>query len=804
VAIDSNHLRGVAAALRTDELIVWPVRHHSPACAWQLERLLATMRPCAVLVEGPRSFTSLLPWLAHEQAVMPLAIYTYAVHGKGEQARRSAAYYPFCDYSPELVAIRDAVGRGIATRFIDLDFAEQDAIEQRGGDDQTVSLLDERRYRDSDHLRLLAERLGCRNHEELWEHLFEVDAGRRTADDHLAAVVAYCELSRADATEASLQADGTLAREAEMAWHVQVAVAERKPGDGPVLAIVGGFHAAAIARLLQDRVQRPAPRAPAADEQEAALIRYAFDRLDRLNGYASGMTSPGWHQRLWERRAKDDGSGRIREETGLALLFDVAAELRATRGAALSTPILAAAYEHMRRLCTLRGRAGPVRDDVLDAITSCFIKGDSDADGAMVHTAARLQLTGDRVGRVPQGAGTPPLVRDFAWRARRQRLKIDDIQPRRLVLDIYRRPNHRVTSRLLHALVLLEVPFAVRMAGPDFVAGVGLERIQEHWEYSYSVGTEAALVEASVHGATTPLAAATRFAALLQRQRDDSPGDARRAAAMLAKACVLGLHDHMPRALGLLREAIGTDGSFEAVVSAAGTLASLLEASEPLEARHVDAMPAVLAATYERATYLGTVLEGLEGDGRSVVAALVRLREVLGSAQGRNLDATLYASMVDTLRLHHPNALLRGACTGIVHVAGGLEAIDIAATVQGYLLGALPVQQAVDFLRGLFATAREAAWQEDGVIAALDRALATWDEDAFVGALPALRLAFAELTPRETDRVAGQVGTLHGGEAPRLRAEYQASASDVQTHLEASVLLRGVFAADGLAAWVDA
>jgi len=73
-----------------------------------------------------------------------------------------------------------------------------------------------------------------------------------------------------------------------------------------------------------------------------------------------------------------------------------------------------------------------------------------------------------------------------------------------------------------------------------------------------------------------------------------------------------------------------------------------------------------------------------------------------------------------------------------------------------------------------------------------------------VGALPALRLAFAELTQRETDRVASQVGALHGGEAPRLRAEYQASAADVQAHLEASALLRGVFAADGLATWVDA
>jgi hypothetical protein len=44
----------------------------------------------------------------------------------------------------------------------------------------------------------------------------------------------------------------------------------------------------------------------------------------------------------------------------------------------------------------------------------------------------------------------------------------------------------------------------------------------------------------------------------------------------------------------------------------------------------------------------------------------------------------------------------------------------------------------------------------------IDRLFREWDEDAFVGALPELRLAFSHLTPRETDRVAGLVAGLHG------------------------------------------
>ena len=63
----ADALRALAARLVTPELIVFPVRHHSPACAWQLRKLLATTPVSAVLVEGPRSFTRLIPQLTHAQ-----------------------------------------------------------------------------------------------------------------------------------------------------------------------------------------------------------------------------------------------------------------------------------------------------------------------------------------------------------------------------------------------------------------------------------------------------------------------------------------------------------------------------------------------------------------------------------------------------------------------------------------------------------------------------------------------------------------------------------------------------------------
>ena len=70
-----------------------------------------------------------------------------------------------------------------------------------------------------------------------------------------------------------------------------------------------------------------------------------------------------------------------------------------------------------------------------------------------------------------------------------------------------------------------------------------------------------------------------------------------------------------------------------------------------------------------------------------------------------------------------------------------------------------------NFLRGLLKTARSALWLVPEVLVNIHEALRTWDDDRFVKLLPLLRLALADLTPRETDRVAKCVATMLGAES---------------------------------------
>ncbi len=800
--VTTAQARALAAQLVSDELVVMPVRHHSPACALQVRRAIERRRPSVVLVEGPRGFTSLVPLLTHDEARMPLAVYSYAIRKTKASEERWAGYYPFCDYSPELVALRDAAARGIPARFIDLDFAEQRAAEEAHEPaEEEVSLLDERHYRHSESLRLLARRLGCRDDEDLWELLFESDAGTTDLTEHLARVATYCLLARHDRTAAELAADGTTAREAEMAWHVGEAVRGRAGNDGPVLVVLGGFHAVALPALLADPPPRP-HIATGTVTADSALIRYTFERLERLNGYASGMTSPAWHQLLWEHLTAPGAERQPRVAATLTALLDITRDLRVRHRMPVAVPSVSAAFGQALELAALRGRPAPLRSDLLDAVRSCFVKGDVDVDGVQVRAAARRTLTGDAIGTVPPGAGTPPLVRDALDRLRGQRLRIDAPEPQTASLDIYRRAAHRETSRLLHGLALLAVPFANRVAGPDFVHGTGLGRLQERWEYRWSPVTEGSLVEASVLGSTVPAAVTAKFDGLLARHRES--GDRASAAAavgLLSQACVLGLHRHVPVALELVRGSIAADASFAGVAAALTQLALLWESREPLEARHLDELPGLLRTTYERVIYLGRDLPGGTREARKLAEALVQVRELLVSQAGADLDAELYWQLVDRVRTGHEAPFVRGAGTGLAYSAGRLGSASLAAHVSGHLAGGVAPADGVGFLSGLLMTAREAAWQERELLADLDRRLSEWDAETFVRHLPELRLAFADLTPAETDRVAQSVAALHGLSGLGPLTQHAAGEAEVQRHLAVSRQVAGLLARDGLAAW---
>ncbi|MEM9554241.1 MAG: DUF5682 family protein [Acidobacteriota bacterium] len=827
-----------------------PIRHHSPACARHVAARIRTLRPSVVLVEGPDDMTPLIPLLLHEEMRPPVAVYasaplprTAARWSPDAAPPRAVSFYPLCDYSPELVALREGAAVGARLAFIDLTWREQVAARvpaEEGQDRHVVSLLADAHLARSELLAALAERTGCRDADELWDHLFEVRQPRLDAATFADEVLAFCLLARLDAAPEALEADGTLARERAMASAIRAAVAARAAADGPVLVVTGGFHTVHLPRLLvgdDELPPRPTPRAASSPEAGApCLIRYSFDRLDALHGYASGMPSPRYHQTVWSLGAAgdEDGDEAVADpftEAAARLLVEIG---RASRTRDLADAVSAAdeiaALDACRRLPALRGHAGPTRADLLDAVRSVYLRGGGDSSplGLLVYEV----LGGRELGAVPPAAGRPPIVADFHRRAEALRLSLDSIEPRDFALDLYRTRRHRRVSRFLHALSFLEVPFARRLGGPDFVAGSDLERLQEHWQIAWSPQVEGALIDAAVHGDTVDEACLDRLrAAALALEAEGRGRDAAAPVRLLVTACRMGLQRDADRLLELIDRGLAEDPSFAAVVGALGELLLLWISREPLEAHRLEALPALVVVAYRRACFLLDELasvetagdrEGTVGDDEAsaLLEALVALRQVLDAVDpgqssdpqsldtGNALDPDLFFDAVErvaTARRAAPE--LVGAAVGLLHSAGRLGEAQLLRRVEGHLAGAVvggsAAARGVGMLHGLLTTCREVLWRIPGLVERLDAMLRSWSDDELLAALPRLRLCLGRLTPREIDRVAAVVARQYGlgnAEAFGDLVLRQVPEAEVLLNLRLGGRLRAALAHDGLEA----
>ncbi|MBD0670162.1 hypothetical protein BU198_05405, partial [Streptomyces sp. CBMA156] len=106
------------------------VRHHAPSLSAVVPALLDAARPEAVLVELPAEFQPWLGPLADEATLAPVAL---AAAPAGPEEEAGPAFYPFADFSPELVALRWARDNGVEVIACDLPLAHRAARAGAGG-----------------------------------------------------------------------------------------------------------------------------------------------------------------------------------------------------------------------------------------------------------------------------------------------------------------------------------------------------------------------------------------------------------------------------------------------------------------------------------------------------------------------------------------------------------------------------------------------------------------------------------------------------------------------------------------------
>ena len=811
-----------------------PVRHHSPACALALSALLEKVHPATVLIEGPVEYAALLPSLQDPRTVPPVALLSL-----GE---RTASYYPLAEFSPEWVALRWAGQHGAEAAFIDRSACLRDDDDPRDDARGAVArtLQAERYLARSRSLDALARRLGCRDHDEVWEHLFE---DRATADirswrGFFSDTLAWSGLARLDVEREVLDADGTHAREAVMSAALRRHLPAAAPtGAGekgsaapaaPVVVVTGGFHIMALLDCL-DATEHAAwlPEPQPQPGGPAWLIRYDFARLDALRGYGAGMPSPGLWQRAWRARTGAsplDGSGTgprratrrtarpVPEPAGAARAFattvviDVAVALRGL-GEPLGTAQVLATVEQAMRLAALRGRAWPGRCDILDALTSCLVKDETGLSGNLGAAVASV-LTASDVGEVPDGIATPPLVRQVRDRLRTARFIIDDAVEHRVSLDTSRRPRHRERRELLARLRFVGSGFAHQISGADLVSGTGMGQFLEEWVYSWTPMVEAALVHAAQEAPDLDVLVRTRLA-----QRLTGELSAETLVALVSELAVMGLGAEAGDVCDRLENSLGRLSDLGELVEVLHRLAGLIESTSRLRLNDAGArIRSILHRGDAMIARCVSSLVGLEGqEAAGAVDALISVRDLIirsagddererEAAQGAGFGAVLRE--IEVLRRNRDAAAsLVGCATGIaasVRVLSEEEAVR--AVVTHLAVGADPAR-AADFIVGLVRAAPDVLLHSPDAVEAVTGALTGLDDRAFVAALPDLRRAFTALRPMETHRLAEMVAQLIGATASDLDTVWTVDPAHAALGAQLERDLVASLVRDGLGEW---
>ena len=763
------------AALNQQGIWFAPIRHHSPACAYAVRHLIEHIQPSHILIEAPQSFQPLLPDLLSPDTVPPIAIFAQA-KGQTTQSTDSptaapihSAYFPFCDYSPEWVALRTGAAQHAHVQFIDLDWASQCQLQAQPVGQ--TNLMAERYLAHSQYIQNLAHQLHCRNHDELWEHLFELQTPAQLAQApaFFQDVFTWCALARLDYEHEVLLQEASLHREYCMYQHIQAVRQTAHHTPPRILIVTGGFHTLALIEMLaSDSVPSyTLPTSKNTHQEDSWLTRYSFDRLDALNGYASGMPSPAYYQQFWH----DLNQAHDPQTACYDYLSQLCHELHQQQALDL-TPYIALknTAEIATGLAQLRGHYRPSRYDLLDALQTALIKGEMDDGQHHLWQTVYRYLSGQQLGKVAANQRSPALLQNTYQQAQHYRFQLNDTLAKNRKLDIYRKPHHHLISRFLHLLDFLAVDFAECLSGPDFIRGTHLDLLFEEWRYAWTPTVEANLLALAEQGDNLHTLALHK---LLQAQQDLSQQgiapSATHTAQLLAQACRLGLSQQLTPLQQQLNQHIENDPHLASLITAAQQLFYLWHGRQLLQLPEQALQNSILLALQQAYYHLDQLYHTHEDKIDENLQLLKQLHQLIHNISDK-LPQIDGAELLNRFYRHiNPQQLselrllkLRGAMDTLAFLDQRHSQQQLQQHIQqAFALGSLP-EYAVQYLQGMFHIAPEIFVQSQLAIHTLHQLIQQWDEDTFLSILPDLRFIFSQLSPKQSQIIADQVAQYTG------------------------------------------
>ncbi len=743
------------------------VRHHSPACSIALPKLLDKLAPTALAIEMPADLAPWIEWLGHPDAEAPLAV--AAVSDGGDDL----GFYPFADFSPELVAIRWARAADIPVHAIDLPAARRPPRDRSG---EPLGIAARLRGADDDS----------------WEHMVEAAGVAAEPERVRRAALLYGWALRIDEARGDGVSALDLAREEHMRDVLATLTAKK---SARIACVVGSFHAAALLPKPTLWSAPPASEVRVREGMVSSLIPYAFELLDSRSGYPAGIRDPLWQQRLWATQKSPDGAGIAADVAALvsACLVEITREVR-KRGLPASVPDARAAAEVAISLAQLRGLPAPGRRELVEAVQTALSHGELLGRGRIVAKAMQAVLVGHQRGRLAPDTPRSGLGPHVAALLDELRLPAGAMaEPMELRLDPLRSPLDRRRHVALARLRACGIPYGTEL---ESVAAGGLPSLTSSWRVKLTPATEAMIELAGLRGVTLKQASAGSLRAERARMEGDDKLTAVSLVALAESAAEAGATELVSELLAeltgprlgeaTLSELIALIALIDRIL--AGHIVALpvdLEDAVPGEIDHFPPPPIDRDAMLNTAVASVLGLAGSESlDDAKALAELVR---VLERPEHATLGDSRLRWSIDQL-VETGTPVIAGAASVIQVLIHTTTAEQLSTSVGAWLDGAVDLETRrvlATKLRGALAIAAPLFEGSPVFLAGLIDRVEQLPDDEFLVRVPALREAFETLSNASRRRLLRVLGDRLGPGASDARGQ----GLDVATSIAPEVML---------------
>ena len=733
-----------------NQVVFFPVRHHSPVCSYHLRNVIKIYQPEIILIEGPENANDLISVLTDEKTRLPAAIYYFYKDKKkyvSDEAEDYHCYYPFLNASPEYTALKEAKNLNIPAKFIDLPYSEILIHSQK----HSKNYADDSYLVKSQFYKKLCEKTGLRTFEEFWEKYFEIAGLRMSPEKFIQQMYTYCILTRQDSTQEELNADGCTAREQHMAFRIQEAMQNYQK----ILVITGGFHSYGLSELLKSKVKPLKLHKFTEEVQNCYPIAYSYQAADALRGYASGMMHPYFYDKISETLETCETPETIYHQQALDFLTKTAKE-SSKKDIMISISDMTSAYSLMEGLAALRNSPEPWIFEVYDAVTGAFIKGEKKAASSLPLEILSKLATGDSVGHIGDKKHTPPLIVDFESQCKKFRLKANTVVPQEAEISPFTSEKDLEKSRFFYRMHFLDTEFCKMKKGADLHSNKDRSRVKELWSYCRSPQTDAALVDHTIDGATLSEACKTVASRRIRQERRCE------ITAQVSVDCFLMGIAFSDADILLMEQILANDGDFFSLGQGLyyfDMLHELRNLYHFTDSGNLNYMEQCFTKLIALLPSMGAVQQEQAQD-------CIKICKLLYNVSGRVFPERQeeFKSALKTLsEREQKESSVYGACMGLLYAMDGNYLHLAEQAMQSYLQGSSSMKkQGAFYLKGLFETARDIALTDKNFIAMTDTLLSEMEYDDFMEILPSLRLAYSYFTPFEIQDIAEETASLHG------------------------------------------